>query len=326
MKKNICIVLICLGIIFIVSGIVFMFIPNSNNVNNLSNEEKNSNEKWVLEGSTITKGNQSFQIGDYYEYDETDGGKISDLKDVKWKVMGVEDGNLLILSTSDVATLTLGKTDNLEISQNDYINGITKMNDLTNKYGNGNGAINARSVTFEDINKITGYNPDVDSKYYNVAVSYYWGSLDNPMYESPEFGNGVINLSHDGKFVWYDINTNKWNMNIKTGNETDDNRTMIVSLVNDLSSYDNSTYDENTDSFTYLLEENSSVFKMLYLDEDGNKANYWLANSFINASNVFSAYGYNVVKYDSVNYTYLVYSSGATRENIFGVRAVVVID
>ena len=32
-----------------------------------SSKEKTDDEKWILNGSTITKGEKSFQIGDYYE-------------------------------------------------------------------------------------------------------------------------------------------------------------------------------------------------------------------------------------------------------------------
>jgi len=59
-------------------------------------------KNWVQRGSVIRKGNQTFKIRDYYDYDETNNLKIEGLTDVKWKVLGVDEGNLLIMSASDV--------------------------------------------------------------------------------------------------------------------------------------------------------------------------------------------------------------------------------
>ena len=65
------------------------------------------NQNWTLDGNKVYKGKEVYEIGDYYEYDETNGGVLKDLIDVKWKVLGVSDeGNLLIVSSSNVEELT----------------------------------------------------------------------------------------------------------------------------------------------------------------------------------------------------------------------------
>ena len=62
-----------------------------------------------------------------YEYDESDNGKITGLNGVKQQVLSVdENGNLLIMSLSSIGSLTLGGEDNLELSQDDYIEGGKK--------------------------------------------------------------------------------------------------------------------------------------------------------------------------------------------------------
>ena len=86
--------------------------------------------RWEQVGNTITKGNQTLTIGDYYDYDETKNCKIDDLTDVKWRVLGVEDGKLLIVSTSSVGEVTLGSKDDLKQSQNDYVNVINKLDEI----------------------------------------------------------------------------------------------------------------------------------------------------------------------------------------------------
>ena len=65
----------------------------------------------------------------------------------KWKVLGAEKGKLLIMSTIDVGTLTLS-------GKEGYNTGISKLNAMCATYGK-----NSRSITVEDINRVTGYDP-----------------------------------------------------------------------------------------------------------------------------------------------------------------------
>ena len=66
---------------------------------------------------------------------------------------------------------------------------------------------------------------------------------------------------------------------------------------------------------------------MLFLDNDGNKASYWVASPFIYTANMFTGYGYHAVKGEGVNYNYFLYSVGKSRKTFtHGVRPVVVIE
>lgn len=61
-----------------------------------------------FDGTKVTKGDAIYEIGDYYYYDESNDGSISNLTDIKWKVLGVTyKGNLLIIAFSNVKVLTL---------------------------------------------------------------------------------------------------------------------------------------------------------------------------------------------------------------------------
>ena len=64
---------------------------------------------------------------------------------------------------------------------------------------------------------------------------------------------------------------------------------------------------------------------MLFKDESGEKTSYWTSDRFVHAAPNFVGHGYNVVKGDSVNYSYLVYSLGKTRKEKFGIRPVIMI-
>lgn len=155
-------------------------------------------EKWILVDNKISKGDEVYEIGDYYDYDESNNGKISNLTDVKWKVLGVNDeGNLLIVSASNVEDLTLGSKDNLENAKSDFIDGNIKLDTVARKYAQGKNAVGGRSITAEDINKIT----KVDNNY-ELTYTYYWGKDDNPVTIDEETNEKYVSkLKHNKKFL-----------------------------------------------------------------------------------------------------------------------------
>jgi len=282
--------------------------------------DNNKNNKWILEGNKVSKKDVKYEIGDYYDYDETDGGKITNLTDVKWKVLGVTDeGHLLIVSASNVEDLTLGSKDNLEKAKNDYINGDKKLDEIASKYAHGKNAISGRSISTEDINKITKvYNN------YELTYTYYWGKDDNPVTINEETNEKYVSrLKHNKKFLWFDFETNKWNISEKTGEYTDDNMTKITTSKNTLIVYNYEIYDENTGELVPFMKKDTKEYNMLFKDENKESNSYWTSTKYANATNRFISYGYNVVKGADLNYTYLVYSSQNITKNTFGVRAVI---
>lgn len=317
-EKKIFIFGIFLCILGLIIGTIFI-------LKNRQNKKYIEEEKWVLNGNVVSKGNVSYEIGDYFEYDETNNGTI-DVKNVTWKVMGVNsDGNLLILSASNVEKLTLGDEDNLEDSQSDYVEGLEKLDEIASNYGKGEEALNARSITAEDVNSLTGYDPIEDFESYNFLSTYYWIDSKTPKYESIENDSGMLKKSHNGSFIWYDLTYNIWMSSEKQGKESKDNPSVITTLLSTNYTYENSSFDKETETTNYLIEENTKIFNMIFLDDDGKESNYWLANQFI-STNKLPAFGYLMIKNDSLDYKELIYTSGDTEEITSGVRVVVTID
>lgn len=91
----------------------------------------------------------------------------------EWAVLGVENGQLMLLSQS-VGTLQLS-------GQDGYNNGVQLLDDMAAAYGNGAGAVSARSIRVEDINNVTGYNP---GKISLTGKPYGAGKIN-------EYGNSV---------------------------------------------------------------------------------------------------------------------------------------
>lgn len=296
------------AILIIIVSLVIMLIVGKNN------------EKWILNGNKVSKGKEVYEIGDYYDYDESNGGKINTLIDVKWKILGVsDDGNLLLVSSSNVEDLTLGSKDNLEKAKQDYIDGDKKLDEIASRYAHGKNAISGRSINIEDINKITKVN-NASRKTY----SYYWGSESNPITIDEETNERYLSkLKHNNKFLWFDFETNKWNLSEKTGKETNDNMTKITTSENTLFAYNYEIYDEETYEYVPFMEKDTKEYNMLFKDDTKESNSYWAATKYANATNRYISYGYNVVKNADVNYTYLVYSSQNITEITFGVRPVI---
>lgn len=273
------------------------------------------NQKWVQDGLTITKGNEVLSIGDIYNYDETKGGKIKGLTDVKWRVLGVSDsGELLIISTTNVDKVTLGLENDLEATQDDYKNGIEKLNNLAKEYGKGKKATGARSIMIEDINNLLNYKyenfNDGELLEYGNEVSYYWSKDSSVKYESSNKITGALTKEHD-VFIWFDKENNYFKKSIKSNQIGEEN---ITTIRNDWYTY-------NVEG---LMDEESNIYKMLFgKSEDDVLTSYWLASPFTMTSPSFVGYGYQNVIGSDINYSYLVYSFGVTRSRTLGLRVVV---
>ena len=282
--------------------------------------------KWIQNGDQISKGELVYEVGDYFEYDETNKGKITGLTDVKWKVLGVDDdGHLLIMADSNVDEISLGSDDDLEISKQDYIDGNQKLDDISRKYAKGENAISGRSITADDINMIT----KIDSTYIDTwknTFTYYWTNEENPVSKNHNSGDFfTTKLAYHGSYLWFDEKTNQWNSSQKNGSETSENPTEIVTLDNSHSPYNFSVWSDEKNDYVDVMEKDSKAYQMIFSSDPMAKHNYWTATKFISATQSYSAYGYYVVKTNDLNYAYLVYSSGNIRKSTHGVRAVVTI-
>ena len=132
-------------------------------------------------------------------------------------------------------------------------------------------------------------------------------------------------MHSDGMFVLYNKKTNRWETVLSNSSYTDDNMKEITSEKDNLIALNSVAWDEDLKEYVNLFDGSEKKKSMLFKNENGDNINYWTSDSFIHARGNFIGYGYNVVKGESLNYNYLVYSVGKTRENTFGVRVVVMV-
>ena len=160
--------------------------------------------EWRQEGLTVTNGIQTAEIGDVVNYvsgvettafnRKTDAIEKNKYENIgSWQILGVENNQLLLVSSQSVVDEGDGGID-----LTDYE--LTRFNTICAEYGEGEYATGARLIKVEDVNRVTGYNP------LNVGV-----------YDPTQTGRGVIyeqgTDNEYGQTVTYeiiDINYDEW--------------------------------------------------------------------------------------------------------------------
>lgn len=263
---------------------------------------------WTQNGLTITKGKVTLEAGDLIQYNAGVSGYEG-----AWKVLGAEDGKLLIMSTIDICSLHLWGLEGYE-NQTNYglLNGISRLNELSEPYGTGMGAIGARSIKVEDVDKLTGYDKTTyrRGKYrdqYGNEVTYSWNSEQEGKvdYTSSNGKNGTLSTTHSNGFSYVNF-------------ETMTNTTVAVNSSG-LPKITNSGYSYNV-SDTTLPTKSEKATEMIF----GNSAHYWFASPFVSVSSAYVKFGLFYTNGDAgVGCADLLKSSGSMPHGTIGVRAVV---
>ena len=134
------------------------------------------------EDGKFTNGDYTVEIGDYINYNCYNGTEYSESgftvnsssSSLKWQVIGVESGKLQIVSENSLGELELGGAEG-------YYNGASILNTICAIYGHGQNAVGARSIKIEDLDKITGYDPEhdtINNTGENSGKSYRYGRIN----------------------------------------------------------------------------------------------------------------------------------------------------
>lgn len=296
---------------------------------------------------TFTNGDVTLQVGDYVNYDPTkdengntvsitsytsygtssankNDGRTSGYSEDQefrvnsgkssngWRVLDIENGQIRLIA----ATQCLNETTSNILGyclegKEGYQYGISELNAISAIYGQGKGATGAKSITVEDINKLTGYNPtnaeggkpyeSGGASEYGSKITYFWDGTNKPCYEYGDGKNkrtGNLEKEHT-VFNWYD--GTMWQNSTKSTSATTTNKERITELTNNYYSYNPTTltYSGNEKINNILFGSSSSV-------------PYWLASSY----KCFDAYNINFgmfyVKNNNVMGDTLIYSNGYT--------------
>ena len=313
-------------------------------------------------GDTITSPDgKTMKVGDYVDYDPTLGANASDLTYTStpdktgasseqefnvstyksagygWRVLGVKNGKIRLISEEFIgagAYSDSSRTYYYLRGQKGYINGIEELNKISAIFGHGKGAEKATSITVEDINGITGYNPET-AKYHKGYFSEYGNKVTYTRGE----GTALSSSATNGQTWSGTMNTfNHYDKTNKTFKALTSGSTEITSTYYYYSAAEfgknNGTDGTSAVDDKYNLNE---TYKMLFgYDKVGSDngfrnftngkcaQNYWLASDFAEAFDSIVSWGRRYVYNGYVgNYDYLYSSNGDERSNGNGVRPVV---
>ncbi|MCI9063150.1 MAG: type II secretion system protein, partial [Clostridia bacterium] len=312
-------------------------------------------ETWhYVEGSRveITNGTDILRVGDYVDYNPREGAKKQSYisKDEMsgytsdqvfnlgsyiygWRVLGAEFGQILLTSEDFIGPDIGGANSNERTyyciyGRVGYENSINELNRISELYGQGESASGARSMKVEDINKITGYDPEnVNGKKYGKGyiyeygnkVKYFWDGTNYPYYEGSNKAKGNNKNAAINGFYWYD----KGWKSVEKPTEVED-KEYITELTCSYYTYSGSG----------KLLTSSEEYKMIFTNnstnssiKDQNKGKttgcyYYLANHFFLAHPDSQSFEIGEIYSGDVN-TSLVFNRGVTSSGSRGVRPVV---
>lgn len=310
------------------------YIDSEGNVIYIEGELKTWTEN---EDGSITDGEVTVQVGDYINYDPITGAtdtsytsnatstgwsenQVFNLNSYTggWRVLGVENGQLQIISENIIGPDSGGYT---EGTQSYYYldgvtglrNSITELDNISELYGQGKYAQSARSVNQEDIAKVVGLTPEYwnETEGYGNEITYYWDGDIYPYYESILFGSGDVSRNHNNGFYWYDYDTEEWNHVEYDPSATEESKNEITTLT--------STFYGCIGSD--LLDTNSTKYNLVF--GDGGIDAYWLSSRCVHINSGDSAFGVYFVGLGFVLNYDLVESNGAEHGSRCGVRPLV---
>ncbi len=271
---------------------------------------------WIQDGLTVKRGSKELEIGSDFNYDAEVEGYTAG-----WKILGAEDGELLIMSTADIAKHKLGNEGNatrgeeyVVQGQNDWLNGPAELDALCVPYGKGENATGARSIRVEDVNKITGYAPET-AKFekgevgeYGNEVSFIYNGTKFPSYKTTNGISRTTTYEQEDGFRFYNgtefVHVNNLEAGIKG--------TTFATLKSD--GYEYKAAD--------LMDTTSDAYTMLF---GGDVGWYWIASTCVYMNDIGRAvYCMFTGDVDWVYFADLWCSDGiADAYRKLGVRAVV---
>ena len=296
--------------------------------------------EWIQkEDGTIMDedGEMTLRIGDYVDYDCTTSDatytseasksgwtgpqvfKANEYKD-GWRVLGIDrETKQLELISEDLLPLTGGGGSGYREGQyyylrgNDgYINGVDELNKICSIYGKGEGATGARTINVDDINWITGYNPNnTGVKDKNVKYTL----LSTGVKYEPE--NSVASETSYKKFAYYDGMSKTWK-NLATNGSVTLKNSEYYYYPTTLTETDNKTA-------TVGIGVNTVEYKMLFMNSDVSYY-YWLGSQYVSTDNGFAFYGLRRIYINMVNGVGIGDSAGGSRYEGWGVRPVVTLN
>ena len=241
--------------------------------------------------------------GNGYGTQKFNNSTTNNNQEVQWKILGADEetGELLMISSNTLySSATTPEVFYLR-GYTGLTNGIEELDNISKVYGYGYGAsatTSARSVTIDDINKLTGYVPEYNSTY----VIDWDGS--NVRYTLNENTTGLLDISKGKGFNWFVMNLNNkiesWHSATATNGVAMPNGTDADALTETHYYYNVKDYIENSEIQDLIVDADSS--------------GYWLASCHTRFYDTYFTFGLRLVDTNGGSWgTPLYYSNGWRR-------------
>lgn len=257
----------------------------------------NSNSAYNYSENSIDFNVYILKIGDKVAYDEgiektSDIDSNFKMKDLEWRILDIEDdGTIELISTQP--TESQFYVEKVEGSYLNYESNLDKLCD--DLYGKGIGALKARSLKLEDVNKILGEDFDIATENSRYG-KYFWYKFDNTL--------GQIQYSTDyneetGTGTW----TNTGYTSLK------DPREKIIDSNNYLDEKGELRILKLQHNYACYILDDQDVAKLTTRDgilmsrlitqgldntntqASGTEQKYWLSSKYIDCSQKYVGYG-----------------------------------
>lgn len=267
------------------------------------------NNIWTQDKTTVTNGRVTLEVGQ-----SVSGYTGNNVGDGNWCVLGAQNGELLITTNSNQGIITL-------TGQDGYTNGINILNDAAEVYNDGNMAEIARSINIEDINRVTGYDPDVAK--YNEGTSYPYQWKNEVTYtlnasdlkihcQGTKYPTNDTVSEYTSFSYW---NGSNWET-LDAGESVKITHTHYYYYPQTLST---------TESSETQINGSTSAYHLLFSNTSNEENYYWLASQYTLTDLGICGFGIGNVGNGRVNGRTLYNSDGTTRYPNFdrGLRPVV---
>ena len=192
-------------------------------------------------------------------------------------------------------------------------NGVEILNNAVKDiYNDGFFADTVRSINVEDVNRVTGYNPETAGYganklwQYGNQVTYYWDGTNYPYYSASNDIVGNLIWSHSERFHYPTLN----GVTIFEKSNTAGTRNIeeITTLRSSFYDYEGSSH----------IDSRSTAYDLLF-----NRGSYWLGSPYVYCGNNCVYFGLRYVGRGGV-YSYdLARSDGDERTGSYRLRTVV---
>ena len=185
-------------------------------------------------------------------------------------------------------------------------------NAVKDTYNDGFFADTVRSINVEDVNRVTGYNPETAGYganslwQYGNQVTYYWDGTDYPYYSASNDIVGNLIWPHSERFHYPTLN----GVTISEKSNTAGTRNIeeITTLRSSYYAYEGSSH----------IDSRSTAYDLLF-----NSGSYWLGSPYVYCFDFFVFFGLRIVVYGGVNGRHLARSYGYESTDSYGLRPVV---